>query len=514
MVGVEPLADRADAEDRPVRVLDIATGSGGFIVEGAARLRRRYAQARQAGDLTTPREWLADVTDGLVACEVQQFSAYLAEVNLVLQFSPLLKDERDVRVPGLRVHCVDTLTMHNTDRLGQDEPLAAADGDAGGHRPAQAAVRQDSIDRLRDPETSGEWLDAAVGNPPYVGEKSIAKTMAELQTRHPYWRQFSAAHQDYLYAFLILGVSKLRQGGRFGFITTEYWLKATGAAPLRKYLAEHCRIDRLVLFRDLTLFPDAPGQHNLIVVGERVTDPTGTQARRPGGKPRVSVYTGPARPEDRRPTLDAIRSGAGRAPVSALVSSFASRKDPASLGPASWAEAIMTAEQLARRDAVRRITAKAGLVMSEGVIATPQALKETHARHLTQEALDAVGGHASKAGIFVLRADEATRLAERHGGLTAAEAEHLRPVINTRDVLPYGVVLPPDPDQLIWLPGSHGGPDGAFPPGMPAFETHLRQFKPLLEATIAKYRAQPALVVRAQPPRASRRRPPRHRAVG
>src|SRR5690606_17139776 len=104
--------------------------------------------------------------------------------------------------------------------------------------------RQDSLDRIRDPYASGEWFDVAIGNPPYVGEKLIAQTLAELQAAHPYWKQFSAAHADYLYLFLILGVSKLRQGGRFGFITTEYWLKATGAAPLRAHLAKHTRIDR------------------------------------------------------------------------------------------------------------------------------------------------------------------------------------------------------------------------------------------------------------------------------
>jgi len=486
LVGIDGLAARADAEDRPVRVLDVATGSGGFIVEGAARLRRRYQAARAEGDATPPRRWLTDVTDGLVACEIQQFSAYLAEVNLVLQFSPLLQGETGVRIPGLRVHCVDTLTMHNADRLGSDDPELPED-DGGGHGAVRAAAQRGSIDRLRDPEGSGEWLDAAVGNPPYVGEKSIAKTMGELQSRHPYWQQFSAAHQDYLYAFLILGVSKLRQGGRFGFITTEYWLKATGAAPLRKYLAEHCRVDRLVLFRDLTLFPDATGQHNLILVGERLTDPAGKEPRRAGGKPRVSVYTGPARPASRTPSLDAIRGGDGRVAASTMVRNFVSRRDPATLGERSWAETVMTAEQLGRRDAVRASTSKAGLVMSEGVIATPQALKESHEAHLTQQALLAVGGPGSKAGIFVLSADEVANLSERHGGFTDAEARHLRPVINTRDVFPYGAVLPPDPAQLIWLPSSHGGLGGAFPDDMPAFREHLEQFKPLLEATVRKY---------------------------
>lgn len=489
MVGLEALAQQADADERPMRVLDIATGSGGFVVEAAGRLRHRYAAARALGDTLPPRQWLAEVTDGLFACEIQQFSAYLAEVNLVLQFSPLLRGHDDVRIPGLRVHCVDTLTLHNPDQLAGDD-LATVTDDGGVHGVTEVAVRQASLDRMRDPSARSEWLDAAVGNPPYVGEKSIAATMAELQARHPYWRQFSAAHQDYLYAFLILGVSKLRKGGRFGFITTEYWLNAAGAAPLRTYLARHCRIDRLVLFRELTLFPDAPGQHNLIVVGERITDPDATDAppRQVDAKPRVSIYVGPARPDGRTSSLDAVRNGANR-PVSALVRTFTSRRNPHTLGGSSWAEAVMTAEQLDRRQAISKNPNKAAMVMSEGIIATPQALKATSARLLTQASLDAVGGPAGKAGIFVLSAHEADQLAHHHGGLTRTETDHLRPVINTRDVFPYGVVLPSDPARLVWLPAAHAGPAGSFPPGMPALEAHLRLFKPLLEATVTKYKA-------------------------
>lgn len=80
--------------------------------------------------------------------------------------------------------------------------------------------------------------------PPYIGEKLAAPLIAQTRERYPYWRQFTAEHQDYLYMFLILGISKLREGGRFGFITTEYWLRAGGARPLRRYLARHCAIER------------------------------------------------------------------------------------------------------------------------------------------------------------------------------------------------------------------------------------------------------------------------------
>ena len=320
LIDINRMADAAEDEGRPIRILDIATGSGGFLVAGSSRLRDRYLRARDAGATVDAKAWLADVTDGLIGCEIQQFSAYLAEVNLVLQLSSILRSEKELRLPALRIHCADTLTLHNPDDtalIGAMETVKVNDH-SGVQTAAEIAERQESIDRLRDPYISGDWLDVAVGNPPYVGEKSIAATLADLRARHPYWRQFSAIRQDYLYYFLILGVSKLRHGGRFGFITTEYWLKTVGAAPLRRYLAEHTRIERLILFRNLTLFPDAPGQHNLIVIGERITDPAHPEASNPkiSSKPQISIYVGPAHPTTREPRL--MRFAMGVTPLLVL----------------------------------------------------------------------------------------------------------------------------------------------------------------------------------------------------
>src|SRR5262249_48760863 len=133
--------------------------------------------------------------------------------------------------------------------------------------------RRQRAARLKAAAESGFLMDVACGNPPYVGEKLAAPLLRQARSRYPYWEQFVCPHMDYLYWFLILGTSKLRQGGRFGFITTEYWLRAAGAAPLRRYLAERCHIERIILFRDFRLFADAPGQHSMIVVGTRVVPP-------------------------------------------------------------------------------------------------------------------------------------------------------------------------------------------------------------------------------------------------
>lgn len=487
LINIEPLVARAEAEDRGVRVLDVATGSGGFLVSGVARQRHRWQEQDGDGTAVPLKQWLTEITAGSIGCEIQQFSAYLAEVNLVLQLSPLLKSDPALKLPALRVHCADTLTLHNPEDLM--DGVSVAVGDAAGLEDAtDIEERQDSLDRLRDLDSSGEWLDVAIGNPPYVGESLIAATVRDLQARHPYWRQFAANHADYLYLFLILGISKLRKGGRFGFITTEYWLKATGAAPLRKFLSEHVRIERLVVFREFTLFPDAPGQHNLIIIGERVTDPTSkSKGGKLGGKPKVAIYTGGRKPADRAKTIGVIRRGDARGANGAELVMFGSLRDPNALGAGSWAETIMTAEQLARRRAVQSYTDKAAMLMSEGVLTPPQRLRGDDSTHLPAATIAVIGGPGVRAGVFELTAAEKDALEAAGGGFTQKERDHLLPLINTKDIYPYGVVLPAAPNHLVWMPRTHGGKRGGFPANMPTIEAHLKMFKPLLEVKVEGY---------------------------
>ena len=50
-------------------MLDIATGSGGFLVEATGRLRSRVAAAQNAGAEISVQEWLDQVTEGLNGVE-------------------------------------------------------------------------------------------------------------------------------------------------------------------------------------------------------------------------------------------------------------------------------------------------------------------------------------------------------------------------------------------------------------------------------------------------------------
>ena len=243
LIGFDTVAGNAEAEGRLPRVLDIAVGSGGFLVDACSRLRRRLSAAQDAGASLGTQAWLNGVAENLLGIEIQRFSAYLAELNLLVQLGHVVAKGSSLRVPSLGIVLGDTLAMHDPI---ESDPFAGQDCARSGLISDEGNAL-DLAHKIVNANVEGPLMDVACGNPPYIGQKVAAKLIERTRRWHPYWEQFVGHHMDYLYWFLILGISKLRPEGRFGFVTTEYWLRAIGAKPLRRYLAENCQIDRIVL---------------------------------------------------------------------------------------------------------------------------------------------------------------------------------------------------------------------------------------------------------------------------
>ena len=110
-----------------------------------------------------------------------------------------------------------------------------------------------------------EGVDAVVGNPPYLGEKGHKEVFQEIAQG---WlgKRFYQGKMDLFYFFFHLGLDVLKDEGRLGFITTNYYPTALGAKKLREDLYQRSRIDLLMNLNELKVFGEAAGQHNLITV--------------------------------------------------------------------------------------------------------------------------------------------------------------------------------------------------------------------------------------------------------
>jgi len=291
-------------ERKPRVILDFCTGSGGFLVEAARRIRKTLLGSNfdpedpaclEAVSLDDLMLAMTAIIEGLRGAEINAFAYYLTEVNLLIQLTPIIAAIRK-KAPhalsfgpdyALSVIHQDSLKLHNR----QQPSLITAEGEMVADFTETDEVyeqdrRHDIVSlsgfkrtvytRLKD-----ESADYVCSNPPYVGEKGRKELFRYVRQNFPYWKGYYQGKMDYLYWFIILGLSKLRDGGRLGYITTSYWPTADGAATLRRYILAHAKIAEMIDFGETRIFSDAPGQHNMVFVLERCDDEGARAANRP-----------------------------------------------------------------------------------------------------------------------------------------------------------------------------------------------------------------------------------------
>ena len=262
-------------ERRPRRVLDFATGSGGFLVEAARRVIDEAGLRED--DARDSAEGLAAIVRGFHGCEISPFPYYLTEVNLLLQVSRLLGRMRVAHAEPppfvLGVVHADSLTT----RRPRDDSIAGLEPESRLDRGELAPderfglvpldlEKRDAFGRMREEE----HFDLVVGNPPYVFE-SNNKVLFDRLRSLPAWREDYRGKSDYLYYFLLLAAEKVAPGGRLCVITPAGWMNAGNADWLRERLAAMLRLDELYLFGSHRLFaPDRARR------GERHRAPTPT----------------------------------------------------------------------------------------------------------------------------------------------------------------------------------------------------------------------------------------------
>ena len=112
-------------------------------------------------------------------------------------------------------------------------------------------------------------FDVVIANPPYVGEsknKDIFRPIAKGNLKN-----FYLGKMDLFYFFFHLALDLGKEMASCAFITTNYFLTASGARKLREDLSQRSTIRNLVNFNELKIFESALGQHNVITIFDKGT---------------------------------------------------------------------------------------------------------------------------------------------------------------------------------------------------------------------------------------------------
>ena len=106
-------------------------------------------------------------------------------------------------------------------------------------------------------------FDIVIGNPPYVGEKGN-KDIFEPITKSTFGQKYHQGKMDLFYYFFHKAIEIGNKNAEIIFITTNYYITATGADKLRKSFKDDVKIRKLINFNEFKIFPSALGQHNMI----------------------------------------------------------------------------------------------------------------------------------------------------------------------------------------------------------------------------------------------------------
>ena len=245
------------------KVLDIATGSGSFLVEAVNRLRN--FSRLNFNDFKDVLDLRIAIINGFYGIDISPFAYYITEVNLLIQLTPVIKRmlELNPRISEYP-YCLSVIQNDSLQLYNDDEIQTLEFDDISEKSKKRENFYKQTHNIIIDKDKAKQKIFETIknsrdfyyccSNPPYIREDDHKELFRKTKELYSCWDKYYQGKMDYLYWFIILGLSKLTEGGKLGFITTSYWLEAQGAEKLRGYIASNAQLLYLIDFGKTKLF--------------------------------------------------------------------------------------------------------------------------------------------------------------------------------------------------------------------------------------------------------------------
>jgi len=273
------LEEQGYQPSRPVRVLDMACGSGSFLIEAFDVLDRYLA--RQRGQASPPAPLLKG-EGSIPRLAYEDIHDYARRMEILAQnIYGVDKDEQAVAVARLNLLLK---ALHTRDKLPMLENIRCGDSlISGTAEELQAAFGKDwqakkpfNWEKEFPKVMKDGGFDVIVGNPPYVSfglrgaEKKDEQFDAFVRTRYPN----SAEYKLSTYAlFMNRAMDLLRDGGLLGFIVPDSFLLGRYFSKLRRYILDTCVIQEIVMFTE-DFWQSGTIGRPVVIVLQKVHDPS------------------------------------------------------------------------------------------------------------------------------------------------------------------------------------------------------------------------------------------------
>ena len=242
-------------ELKRLRILDLACGSGAFLIEAFDQLHALYEISNARLEELRGQRTLFDLDR-----QILQHNLYGVDLNAeaiqICQLSLWIK----TAARGKRLTSLD-----HTIREGNSVI-------------SDPAVHPKAFNwRENFPEVFAQGgFDVVVGNPPYVRQELLTPFKPWLEANY---ETFHGMADLYVY-FYELGVRVLKPGGLLAFIVTNKWMKAGYGEPLRRFFSEKAWVRSVVDFGHAKqIFEEADVFPSIIVVEKPTEGPKPKTAR-------------------------------------------------------------------------------------------------------------------------------------------------------------------------------------------------------------------------------------------
>ena len=222
--GIVDLINSFVIKDSNDKVLDPACGSGTFLV----RAYHRLAELKGVKDIS--QEEHSKLLKQIYGVDINQFASHLSTINIALQYIKSKKND------SINVITSDTFDV----KPGEFIPIPYGNG----------------LKDIYELKFKREGFDAIVGNPPYIRQERINRKSFYQSLVSSKKFKVPLNSDIYFYFFVYCINNFLKEGGRFGFITSDSWLSVKYGEVLQKYLLDNCKIITIISL-DKSVFPDA-----------------------------------------------------------------------------------------------------------------------------------------------------------------------------------------------------------------------------------------------------------------
>jgi len=247
-------------------ILDPASGSGTFLLNAVNRI----LESKQDG-ANHSIEYKKIIENHIYGSELMLFPYLISEINILIQISPILKDIIDSGKKLNVFHVFPNNSFNLVDKALINRLFDIEEDKIKGNELMDTAVIDRKKPKLLELQHIHDF-EYVVGNPPYVANDTNPELFREMRELFTFCEETYHNKMDLFYWFILLGILKLKAGGKLGFITTRYWIdkgEKTGVETLKKYILEHCYLREVIDLRNVNVFPSATGQENMIFVLEK-----------------------------------------------------------------------------------------------------------------------------------------------------------------------------------------------------------------------------------------------------